>query len=153
MSFPFSSRIDGSRSRLSIRAPFPGYVTKEHTEVGQWLVEGDPVVEVVRVDSVDVEVPVPEKYISQIEVGATQARVTVGSLPGKSWPAPVHAIVLRADPRSRCFPVQVRLANPRASDDVLLKPGMFARVALPTGGKGPALVVPKDAVVPDDTTI
>lgn len=129
-----------------ITAPFDGYVAREHTEVGQWLAKGAQVVELVQVDTVEIEVGVPESYIAKLQLG-TKAVVTVGALPGKSWQAPVAAIVPQADLRSRSFPVKVRLKNSPGPGGVLLKPGMFARVGLPVGGRRQALMVPKDAVV------
>ena len=140
------ARLEDEIAQHQIVAPFAGYVTREHTEVGQWIAKGDPVVDVVEVGSVDVEVPVPEGFISPLRT-ETVARVTIGALPGEAWEAPVTAIVPQADVRSRSFPVKVRLKNRSGPGGVLLKPGMFARVTLPIGSKQPVLLVPKDAVV------
>jgi len=139
-------RLQDELAEHTIAAPFDGYVTKEHTEVGQWISKGDPIVEVIEVDEVDIEVPVLESYLPQFQVGMT-ARVTIGALPKQWWEAPVSAIVPQADVRSRSFPVKVRLKNSSGPGGVLFKSGMFARVTLPIGGKGPAKLVPKDAVV------
>jgi HlyD family secretion protein len=141
-----TNRLKDEIEEHTIRAPFNGYVTAEHTEVGQWIAKGNSVVEIVEIDSVEVEVPVPESYISQLRLGMT-ARVTMGALPGRSWLAPMVAIVPRADVRSRSFPVKVRLKNEEGANGPLFRPGMFARVTLAAGKKGNVLVVPKDAVV------
>jgi multidrug resistance efflux pump len=50
----------------AIYAPFDGYVTKEHAEVGEWVAKGSPIAEVVELDHVDVEVPVLESYVTQL---------------------------------------------------------------------------------------
>lgn len=139
-------RLEDDISEHTIVAPFDGYVTAEHTEVGQWIAKGSPVAEVVALDSVEVEVAVLESYAPKVQLGTT-ARVSIGALPGKVWEAPVVAVVPKADVRSRNFPVRVRLENPAEPDGVLLKSGMFARVTLPVGDRQPALLVPKDAVV------
>ncbi|OHB69842.1 MAG: hypothetical protein A2V70_09580 [Planctomycetes bacterium RBG_13_63_9] len=130
----------------TIVAPFDGYVTMEHTEKGEWIAKGSPVVEVVELSSVDVEVSVLESYLPRLRVGM-MARVTIGALPGESWEAPVAAIVPQADVRSRSFPVKVRLKNRDGPGGVLLKSGMFARVSLPVGDRASVLLVPKDALV------
>ena len=141
--------VDRLRDDITLNrivAPFDGYVTKEYTEVGQWLIQGAPVVEMVQVDRVEVEVSVPEDYACRLQPN-TQATVTVGALPGRTWEAPVVAIVPQAELRSRCFPVIVRLENEPGPGGILLKPGMFARATLLIAGKSQALLVRKDAIV------
>ncbi|MBN2477180.1 MAG: efflux RND transporter periplasmic adaptor subunit [Pirellulales bacterium] len=140
------ARLQDDIDQHKIVAPFTGFVTQEHTEIGQWIAKGASVVDVVELASVEIEVPVPESSVSSLRVGTT-ARVTVAALPTESWEAPVAAIVPQADVRSRSFPVKVRLQNPSGPGGVLLKPGMFARVTLPVGDPQSVLLVPKDAVV------
>jgi len=140
------ARLEDEIAEHTITAPFDGYVTKEHTEVGQWIAKGGPVVDVVEVSQVDIEVPVLEEYISRVKVG-DKTRVTFGALPGKAFDAVVALIVQQADVRSRSFPVKVRLKNVTGPGGVLFKPGMFARVTLAVGEHADALMVPKDAVV------
>jgi len=131
----------------TVVAPFPGYVITKHTEVGQWVAKGGPVVEMVNLDWVDVEVPVPERYFSRVEKGMT-ARVTLAAVPGRNWEAPVSVQVPQADERSRTFRVKVRLNNEVGTDgQPLLSAGMFAQVTLAVGPRGKVLLVPKDAVV------
>ncbi len=139
-------RLNDQIGLHQIVAPFDGYVTDEHTELGQWLIKGASVVEMVQVDSVEVRVAVPESYALRLPANA-KATITVGALPDRKWEAPVVAIVPKADVRSRSFPVKVRLKNEPGPGGLLLKPGMFARVTLPIAGKTLALMVPKDAVV------
>lgn len=139
-------RLQDAIKEHTIRAPFAGYVTKEHTEVGQWIAKGGPVVEIVRLDRVRVEISVPEAYLAQVREDM-KATITIGALPGELWEAAVSAIVPQADVRSRSFPVKIELQNRPGPGGVLLKAGMFARVTLPVGSKANALLVPKDALV------
>jgi RND family efflux transporter MFP subunit len=139
----------------TIVAPFEGYVTEKRTEVGQWLAKGDPVVDVIDLQHVEVEVPVLENYVVQLREGATSARVEFSAFPGKSFPATVVAVIRQADDRSRSFPVKVRLLEDPESDDAEMPmPGMFARVTLPVGNREAALLVHKDALdLGEDSTI
>jgi len=139
-------RIEDDIAKHKIVAPFDGYIVAEHTEVGQWLAKGAPVVDLVELDPVDVRVLVLEDYIRHLRVGAS-VRVEIGALPGHAFTGQVALIVPHADIRSRSFPVKVRLRNPQSRGGVLLKSGMFARVTLPVGEKTRALLVPKDALV------
>ncbi len=142
-------RVDLLRDQLNqhtILSPFDGYVTVEHTEVGQWVGRGDPVVGLVELVQVDVEVKVPEDDIRFISPG-TSARVDVAALPDRSLNGEVALVVPRADLRSRTFPVKVRVQNEETAGNPLLKAGMIARVTLPVGREHTALLVPKDALV------
>jgi len=138
-------RLEDEIAKHKIVAPFDGYIVAEHTEVGQWLAKGAPVVDLVELDPVDVRVLVLEDYIRHLRVGAS-VRVEIGALPGHAFTGQVALIVPHADVRSRSFPVKVRLKNPKSGGGVLLKSGMFARVTLPVGQKTRALLVPKDAL-------
>lgn len=126
---------------------FAGYVTVEHTEVGQWLPRGEPVAEIIALDEVDVLAKVIESHIPFIHVG-DMATVEVPSLGGRKFNGIVAAIIPEADERSRTFPVKVRIANEfNAAGEPLLKAGMLARADLPTGNQQTVLMVPKDALV------
>ena len=64
----------------NILAPFSGSIIKEHTEVGQWVDEGGPVVEMVDLSRVQVEIPLPERYVNGVKRGDSVA-VSVDALP------------------------------------------------------------------------
>lgn len=132
--------------RHTIVAPFDGYITMEHTEEGEWLVEGGPVVDIVQLDEVDIQALVLEDYIGYLDT-RTVARVEIGALPNEAFSGQVSAILPQADVKSRSFPVKVRVKNRPVGDGMLLKSGMFARVTLPVGVTEAATLVPKDALV------
>jgi RND family efflux transporter MFP subunit len=140
------NRLDDQISLHTIRAPFDGYVSAEHTEVGQWVVRGGLVAEVVELDEVEVEANVNEDAIGGLRLGA-EARVEVGALPDRVFVGRVARIVPQANVRARTFPVKVRVGNDASGGTPLLKANMFARVTLPVGRQEKALLVPKDAVV------
>jgi RND family efflux transporter MFP subunit len=139
-------RLEDMQKKYTIRAPFKGYVTVKHTEVGAWVSRGDPVVEIVQLDPIDIRVAVPETYITHVRVGndaqvrleATEETVIVGK---------VTRIVPLADRRSRTFPVIIRLDNPLTGGDHRMKAGMLAHVTIGVGQKQTVLTVHKDALV------
>lgn len=147
-------RLEDELKEHTVRAPLTGYITKEHTQVGQWLTRGGPVVELVEIDTVEVEAAVLEDVVRQIQAGA-MARVEVPALPETLWSGPVTRMIPQADLRSRSFPIRVQLTNRPGPNGMMLKPGMFARVTLPVGGKTASLLVPKDALVlgPDGAAV
>jgi len=129
-------------SKATIRAPFAGWITKEHTEIGQWVEEGGPVVELVDLARVEVQIPLPEEYVRDVRAGDPVMAVFDG-LPGVEVKGTVFSIIAQADRAARTFPVKVELANP----DLHIKSGMVARVHLAVGAPYQAVVIPKDALV------
>jgi RND family efflux transporter MFP subunit len=141
-------RLKDQRDKHTVISRFTGYVTAEHTEIGQWLKRGDPVAEVVALDEVEIAAQVPENYVVFVRSGAT-VNIVFSALPGQPFTGTVSRVVPQADERARTFPVLVRAKNTiDERDDPLLKAGMIARVTLPTGAERTALAVPKDALVP-----
>lgn len=136
------ARLNDDIERCTIRAPFAGVVTEERTEVGEWLGAGDPVVEILSLDELEVRVEVPERYFRNLNPGA-RATVTFEALPGTSVRGRISAIIPRADPQARTFPLKVRIRNREGRIGV----GMLAQVSFPAGEAYRATVVPKDAVI------
>lgn len=139
-------RLSEQLERHTMFAPFDGFVTKEHTEVGHWVMQGDPAAEILEMGEVDVEIPVLENLVSGVALGEA-ARVEVTAIPNCVFTGSVAAIVPQADARARTFPVKVRLQNQIDERGPLLKVGMFARVTLSVGAPVKALLAPKDAIV------
>ena len=136
------ARIQDNIDRSSICAPFAGVVTAERTEVGQWVDRGDPVVELLAVNDLEVRVDVPEQYYDSLKLGVP-ARVTFESLPGLEVQGRVSAIIPQADFQARTFPLKVRIPNRGGRIGV----GMLAQVSFPGKESYQATVVPKDAVI------
>lgn len=143
------AELDGLEDRYlkyTIAAPFEGYIVAEHTDVGEWVTAGDPLVELVQIDPVEVRAYVPEGYVSHLREGA-DAEIQVSALPDKLFQGRITAVIAQADDRSRTFPVKVQVPNPGPHH--LLKPGMLAHAMLEVGEKVKAVLVPKDALVLD----
>ncbi len=162
------ARLEDQLAKHTLYTRFAGYVTVEHTEVGQWLPRGEPVAEIIAIDEVDLFAKVPEAYIPFVRVGA-DVDVEVPAL-RRTFTGKVFAVIPDADERSRTFPVKVRITNEQIpepegekplddekipADKMLLKAGMLARASLATDNPSDVLLVPKDALVLDgkNTTI
>ena len=166
------NRLYDRLEKYIVKCPFSGYVVAKHTEVGAWVKSGDPVMEVVELDPVEIVVNVPEEVAVGVGVGMT-AEISLPSmpetrLPGKRLVGEVVAVVPEADVKTRTFPVKIRVKNPvRAASNVgpgaratagegasgrkgpahLLMAGMLAEVSLRVGSQVKGMFVPKDAVV------
>ena len=139
------SEIQEAKDRIAkskIQAPFDGWITQEFTELGQWVEAGGPVVEIVDLSRVQVEVPLPERYVRDVRVNDPVTAVFDG-IPGFEAQGRVFSVVAQADRASRTFPVKIELPN----QDLTMKSGMVSRVTLTVGAPYRAVVVPKDALV------
>lgn len=136
------ARTETDLQRCSVRAPFDGVVVSEQTQVGEWLAVGAPVVELLSLENLHIRVHVPEKFFSNLISGA-DVTVRFAALPDLEIQGTVSAIIPRADPQARTFPVKIRIAN----HDRAIGVGMLAEVFLPAGVSYRATVVPKDALL------
>lgn len=136
------ARVEDDLERSVVRAPFTGVVVEEHTQVGEWIAVGGPVAELLDVEELEVELQVPERWFVGLSPGAP-VRLGFEALPEVEIEGRIGALIPRADPRARTFPVKVRFVN----QDRRVAVGMLARVALPVGEAFEAVVVPKDALV------
>ena len=135
-------RLRDLLTKTRIAASFPGEVVKKHTEVGQWLHKGGPVVTLIDLARVHVNVSVPERYVFRLEVGQP-ASVTADALGDQIYPASIYAVISEGDAEARVFPVKFEVVN----RDYKLRSGMLARVTFATGKPREGLLVPKDALV------
>jgi RND family efflux transporter MFP subunit len=139
-------RIEDQLRKHTIRSPFNGWVVERFTEEGQWLSRGGLVARIVELDTVEIDVRVPEISVRSLAAGQ-DVRLEFDAAPGETWIGRVERVVPQADLLSRSFPVKVRLANRVVDGQPVLRGGMLARAWLPVGSSGMATVVPKDALV------
>lgn len=139
------AQLERDLENTTVRAAFSGVVGREHCQIGEWLDVGDPVVELISLDALEVRLEVPERRFDDVVPDAS-ARLRFEALPDFDALGTVRAIVPRADARSRTFPVLVELPN----EDRRVGVGMLAQVDLAIGRPVRATVVPKDAVVTRD---
>lgn len=140
------NRLKDQFAKHTVVARFSGYVTAEHTEVGQWVKQGDPVAEIAALDEVEAVVQVVEQYTPHIRAGMP-VNIEVPALAGRIFTGIVSAVVPQADVQARTFPVKIRVKNELADEGPRIKSGMYVRAVLPTGSKQRAMVVSKDALV------
>lgn len=134
--------------RHRLRAPFDGVVAAKLTEVGEWVVPGDAVLELVSLGNLRIDFPVPEDYLGRIRPG-DRVTYTTGAA-GEEQAGVVHTVVPVNEPGARTFLLRVEAGEAEG-----LAPGMSVRgsVLLDTGRRAP--VVPRDAIIryPDGRVI
>lgn len=140
------ARLDLARRRFDdaiVEAPFGGQVGVRSVDVGDFLSVGDPLFVLVDNDPLEIEFPVPERYLGQVDEGA-DVRLQVRSLPGRTFPGEVVFVSPVVEPESRTVTVKARVENPAGE----LRAGQFADVRLVLGRRPDAVVVPESAIVP-----
>ena len=114
--------------RHALLAPFDGVISRRETDVGEWVNRGDPVLELVHLDTVRVDVGVPQERFARIDA-STPVEVCSDSQPGDCLTGTVAAKVPVSDPTTRAFPVRVEVSAPRST----LLPGTSATVVFRLG--------------------
>lgn len=147
-------RLRERMADMTVRAPFPGRVVEKRTELGEWIGEGDVVIDLVRIDIVDVVLDVPERFIGAVQTiaepregdpspDAISFRVAAT---GDEFTPDRVVVIAEGDELARSFPVRARVANP----DGRMKPGMSVTASVPTGARGEMLTISKDAIKRSD---
>jgi RND family efflux transporter MFP subunit len=134
--------LEDDIQKKTVVAPFTGFVAKEHTQVGEWIDVGGPVVSLLDLRHIRITVDVPERYAIQLSQDIP-VRVLVTSLSGDTFSGKISAVLPEGDMNARTFPVRIELANP----DLKIRGGMEATATFNLGTKKKALLVPKDAIV------
>jgi RND family efflux transporter MFP subunit len=129
-------------SKKDVQAPFAGFVAAEHTQVGEWVAAGGPVVTLVDMNRILIIVDVPEIYAAGIK-SSSNVQAVIKSLGKSPLSATVSAILPKGDSNARTIPIHIELPN----QDFRIKSGMAASVTFSVGEKRTVKLLPKDAVV------
>ena len=134
--------------RASVRAPFAGTVVKRFAGVGEQVdgTAAQPVVEVAQIDSLELMGTVPAARLPEIKTGqAFSFQVT--SMPDATFTAKVISILPAVDPATNNGMIRIHVDNPQH----FFKLGEYLTIELPLKANSPRLVVPKQAVYPDES--
>jgi len=130
-------------ARLKIHAPFDGIAGIRNVNVGDYLKDGTDIVNIEDIDTVYVDYRLPERYQNRVRAGQL-ASVELDALPGRRFEARVQAVDPLIDANGRSIGVRASIVN----RELLLRPGMFARVSTVFGVRERARVLPEEAIVP-----
>ena len=127
--------------RCAIRAPFAGVVIEEHTQQGEWMRKGGPVVTLINLNPMRIIVPVPDRHIQFIEPGQTVEIDFEYMNPRQRREGRVSHIIPQGNLKARTLPVHVLLDNP--GNNILS--GTSSLVHFQVGEPYEALLINKDA--------
>jgi membrane fusion protein (multidrug efflux system) len=129
-------------AKTTIRAPFEGLIGLRKVSLGGYLKAGDPIVTLDDIDPIKVDFRVPELHADQLRVGQTVS-LTLDAAPGRTFTGKVYAIDPQVDANGRSVLLRARVANEKG----VLRPGMFARIALELEKRAEALMIPEEALI------
>ena len=130
-------------SKTEIRAPFSGTIGLRQVSVGDYVKEGQDMVNLESLDPLKVDFRVPEIFLTQVK-DRQMLQLTLDALPDKAYGGQVYAINPLIDANGRSIVIRAQVPN----RDGRLRPGMFARVRLFTNDNKDAIVVPEESLFP-----
>ncbi|MFP3940162.1 MAG: efflux RND transporter periplasmic adaptor subunit [Thermoanaerobaculia bacterium] len=139
------ARLESARLQLEkarVKAPWAGSVAQRRVEVGDYVVPGQPMFELVDTRTLEVRAPVPAPDAPHVEVGA-RVEVRLSSLPGETFTGRVVRLAPELDPSTRTLELEAEIPNSEGR----LRPGMLARLQIPRRTIPDALMVPLDSLV------
>jgi membrane fusion protein (multidrug efflux system) len=129
--------------KMSLRAPFAGVVGLRSVSEGDYVKEGQELVNFEGVSTLKVDFRLPEMHLARLAKGQ-RIELVSDAMPDRQFTATVDAIDPLIDANGRSLAVRARLDNAEG----VLRPGMFVRVRLIFGNRENVLTVPEQALVP-----
>ena len=111
--------------KMRLRAPFSGIVGLRNVSVGDYVKEGQELVNIEDISTLKIDFRLPESYLSQLKPGQ-RLEVSSDAMPGQVFPALLDAINPLVEAGGRAISLRAHLPNGEAH----LRPGMFVRVRL-----------------------
>ncbi len=130
-------------TKLDIKAPFSGIAGLRLVSVGDYVREGQDIVNIEEIDPLKVDFRVPEIFLRQVATGQT-LQVNLDAIPNVAFEGKVLAINPLIDANGRAVVIRAVVRN----TDARLRPGMFARIRLITNDKQEGISVPEQALIP-----
>ena len=130
-------------AKTRIKAPFNGMVGLRNISVGDYVKEGQDLINIEDIGTLRVDFKLPETYLGRITKGQN-VEVVTDALPGATFAAVLEAVDPLVDQGGRAISSRARLDNASGK----LRPGMFVRVRLLFGERKNVLMVPEQAIVP-----
>lgn len=137
------SLLDAQLEKRVIRAPFNGRLGLRLVSEGSYLAPGTPIVKLVNLDPIKLNFSIPEKYSNRIGRGSL-IEFKIDGTPGMSR-ATVEATDPVIDAATRSFNLKASAANPGGR----ILPGSFASVKVYLQQHDGAIMVPTEAIIPE----
>ena len=135
------ARTGRQQSVYTVSTPIGGVIESLSVRQGMTLAEGQSLAQINGLNTVWLNVAIPEARASEIRVGQ-RAVAELQSFPDMEFAGKVIAILPSAETETRTLTGRIELANRGGR----LRPGMFATVDMGDTGS-PAIIVPSEAII------
>lgn len=129
-------------THFELKSPISGYVSARFADIGDLAKPDASILQLVDLDKVRATVQIIEKDYRKVALGQ-QAAVSVDAYPDKTFVGEVKRIAPTLDQETRTASAQIEVNN----QDLLLKPGMYARVSLKSEARKNGVTVPLAAIL------
>lgn len=136
------SSVRLSLEKSEVKAPWAGHVAARRVEVGDYAGPGQPLIELVAMETLKVKAPASAADVPFLRVGVPVV-VRVDVFPGEEFAGKVVRLGAELDPGTRTLDVEAEIDN----SNLRLRPGLFGRMELQRREFSDALLVPLTAVV------
>jgi membrane fusion protein, multidrug efflux system len=141
----FKADIEYNQALLDktlLKAPFDGYIGLRQVSVGAYVSPTTLIATLLQLDRIKVDFVIPEDYSSVLKVGST-VDVEMDEN-GKTRKAQIIAVEPQVNLATRNMTVRALLENNNAN------PGSFVKVQVKSGLNKRAIMIPTNALIPDD---
>lgn len=128
--------------KAPVESPLTGVVGRVYVDIGSNVTTQTPVAIVADMESAEVDLDIPEKYLPEIRIGQA-AEIEVDAYPDEVFSGKVQMISAVVDLQTRAAPVEITIDNRKGR----LRSGMYARVRLIIDEKKAVPVVLREAVI------
>jgi Cu(I)/Ag(I) efflux system membrane fusion protein len=135
-------RSGKAQQTFVLRSSRAGVLQTLDVRSGMNVEPGQTVARIQGIDSLWLEVAVPESRAASVHTGG-EARVELAASPGDELSGRIVAVLPELAPGSRTLRIRIELPNPRGE----LRAGMSAQVRLATQSGDTALAVPTEAII------
>jgi len=139
------ARLEQLSSFKDVRAPFAGTITRRLVDTGALIRAGgnaSALFELAQMDTLRVQVNVPQAYLRDIAIGAPVA-IAVAEYPGRTFSGKVLRTSGAFDAATRTMLTEIEVPNRNGE----LFPGIHVDVQLSLSQANPPIVVPATAVI------
>jgi len=125
-----------------LKAPFDGYIGLRQVSMGAYVTPATLIATLLQLDKIKIDFLIPEDYSSVLKVGAT-VDVDMDES-GRKRKARIIATEPQVNQSTRNMTVRAILENTEAN------PGSFVKVDVHSGLEKKAIMIPTNALIPDD---
>lgn len=125
-----------------VDAPIGGLIGRVYVDKGDSVTEKTALASVVNIKTVKVKADLPEKVMPSVKIGQV-VYIRPDAYPGEVFESKLSKVSPQVEDATRTFSIEAQLDN----KDLLLKPGMFARLEIEIRKEESALLIPRECAI------